>query len=178
MTMRLEDMAGATLSECQRYRYLLWRRWDTRGDVLWIMLNPSTADASIDDPTIRRCADFAQRWGHGGIEVVNLWALRASSPLELRQPSPNWDDNRRLYEIPDQRNDEVIAERAAQARLIVAAWGAPEAIPGKVLRSRELEVRHLVGRTLYCLEATMAGRPRHPLYVRKTATPVVWEQWR
>ncbi|TMF61888.1 MAG: DUF1643 domain-containing protein, partial [Chloroflexi bacterium] len=68
---------GATFSADRRYRYRLWRRWDgARPVVAFVMLNPSTADARRDDPTIRRCIGFAKSWGFGGVEVVNLFAYR------------------------------------------------------------------------------------------------------
>ena len=74
---------GAELSQCKNYRYALWRRWSEAPAVLFVMLNPSTADESQDDATIRRCIAFAQQWGHGGIIVANLFALRSPYP---RQP--------------------------------------------------------------------------------------------
>jgi hypothetical protein len=75
---------GATLSDCGRYRYRLWRRWADGPTVLFVMLNPSTADADVDDPTIRRCIGFARSWGAGALEVVNLYAWRATQPAELK----------------------------------------------------------------------------------------------
>ena len=76
---------GATISECGLYRYSLTRVWD---DVLpmciFVMLNPSTADADIDDPTIRRCINFAKREGCGSLMVVNLFAYRATSPADMK----------------------------------------------------------------------------------------------
>ena len=77
--------AGALLSSCGTYRYRLWRYWHTeREPLIFIMLNPSTADAMQDDPTIRKCIGFAKRLGFGGIEVVNLFAYRATDPRDLR----------------------------------------------------------------------------------------------
>ena len=71
----------AFISPCERYRHALGRHWDNdKGFVLFIMLNPSTADAQQDDPTIRRCMDFAKRWGFGGIEACNLFDWRATDP--------------------------------------------------------------------------------------------------
>ncbi|MDB5297796.1 MAG: hypothetical protein JWO31_3779 [Phycisphaerales bacterium] len=73
--------AAAVLSPCERYRYVLHRWWDeSKPAVCWLMLNPSTADAATDDPTIRKCCGFARAWGAGGIAVVNLFALRATDP--------------------------------------------------------------------------------------------------
>ena len=81
---------GAEFDPTGAYRYSLWREWDARAPaVAFVMLNPSTADAARDDPTIRRCASFARSWGYGSLEVVNLFAYRASEPKRLRQtPDP------------------------------------------------------------------------------------------
>ena len=79
-------IGGATFSRDRRYRYRLWRRWDrSRAVVAFVMLNPSTADAMHDDPTIRRCVGFARAWGFGGVDVVNLFALRATDTRALRK---------------------------------------------------------------------------------------------
>ncbi len=81
---------GADFDGTGAYRYSLWREWDSRRPIVaFVMLNPSTADAAKDDPTIRRCASFARSWGYGSLEVVNLFAYRASEPKRLRQtPDP------------------------------------------------------------------------------------------
>ncbi|HKV84961.1 MAG TPA: DUF1643 domain-containing protein, partial [Ktedonobacterales bacterium] len=110
--MSVYQQSGAVFSGV--YRYLLWRTWDAAlSRLLWVMLNPSTAGETMDDPTIRRCVSFSRRWGFGGIEVVNLFALRAASPKELQR-------------TPDQigaENDRYIAEAASRATGIVVAWG-------------------------------------------------------
>jgi len=80
---------SAVLSDCGTYRYSLTRRWSPGPLLGWVMLNPSRADALVDDPTIRRCVGFARRWGFAGIVVRNLYALRATDPRELsRHPAP------------------------------------------------------------------------------------------
>src|SRR5258708_25884820 len=80
---------GAVLSDDLVYRYELTRRWDSRPMVTWVMLNPSIADAEVDDLTVTKCCGFTQRWGWGGIRVVNLFALRATNPKELHDhPDP------------------------------------------------------------------------------------------
>ena len=106
---------GATFSADRRYRYRLWREWDrSRAVVAFVMLNPSTADASRDDPTIRRCIGFARAWGFGGVEVANLFALRATDPRHLRGvPDPVGPRNARSLKLA-----------LAHASLVVVAWGA------------------------------------------------------
>ena len=81
----INPSCGAIMSECRAYRYLLWRLWDDkRATCAWIMLNPSTANEDTDDPTVRRCARFSKSWGYGGMNITNLFALRATSPDALR----------------------------------------------------------------------------------------------
>ena len=156
--------AGAVLSADGVYRYSLTRWWSPAGVVRWVMLNPSTADARDDDPTIRRCVGFARAWGYGAIEVVNLFALRATDPQQLAQhPDPVGPDNdlhlvgRDLLTVPV---------------LTVCAWGAhhfaAERAAQVLARLRE------DGVTPHHLGLTANGSPRHPLYLPKTATPVAF----
>jgi hypothetical protein len=120
------------------------------------MLNPSTADAARDDPTVRRCIGFARSWGYGGLEVVNLFAYRATDPRALRRAAdPVGPANRRH-----------IAAAIANARLVIAAWGADATAGDAAARLRALSRREL-----RCLGLTRSGAPRHPLYVRATARP-------
>ena len=121
----------------------------------FVMLNPSTADERRDDPTIRRCVGFARRWGFGGVEIVNLFALRASDPRALRRASDPVG--------PD--NDRHIARVAARATLLVVAWGVWGRLRG---RSAALRAR-LSRRAPRCLGLTRSGEPRHPLYLRADA---------
>jgi hypothetical protein len=144
-----------------RYRYNLWRSWDERNlsRVLFIGLNPSTADAVADDPTIRRCVRFARDWGYGGMWMANLYALRATLPA-------------RLVDADDPvgpLNDQWLRVLAELAELTVAAWGA---WPGPDLH-RPAAVMDLVG-GLHVLGLTKHGEPRHPLYMRADVEPVRW----
>ena len=142
----------ATFSRDRRYRYRLWRRWDhTRPVVVFVLLNPSTADARHDDPTIRRCLGFARRWGYGGIEVVNLFAYRATDPRVLRT----------LRDPVGRANRYHVRAALAQAALVVLAWGA------STEGNRMIKVSHA-----HCLGLTNAGQPRHPLYLRRDVRPV------
>lgn len=158
----LFETGGAVVSPNGRYRYRLTRRWRAVGPhdtCLWVMLNPSTADAERDDPTIRRCVGFARRWGYGAIEVVNLFAVRATDPSEL----PAWRDPIG----PD--NDVYIAAAAERAARIVAAWGAHE-YDGMV-SARAVAVTRLLRRhcapvvRIVALGLAASGAPRHPLRV-------------
>ena len=107
-------MNTAILSDCGKYRYSLTRNWDSeKPKVLFIMLNPSTADADNDDPTIRRCINFAKYWGYGGLHVCNLFAYRATNPKELLHiDNPLGDQN--IYHMKKLANE---------AEIIVCAWG-------------------------------------------------------
>ena len=141
-------LRGATFDPTGAYRYHLWREWDaTLPAVTFVMLNPSTADAEQDDPTIRRCIGFARAWGYGRIEVLNLFAYRATSPRELfAAPDP---------EGP--RNGEHLA--AALGSGVVVAWGNHG-------RRAFVGAREMASRDAHCLGVTALGEPRHPLYVR------------
>ena len=121
------------------------------------MLNPSTADGEVDDPTIRRCVGFAKKWGYSGITVVNLFALRTTDPNDLYRVSRDND----VYPIgPD--NDNAIIAGAATSDCVVCAWGAHGSYMG-----RGPQVIKMIG-TLksMCLGMTKGGQPKHPLYLR------------
>jgi hypothetical protein len=158
----LGPCAGATLSACGLYRYRLWRRWGNGRHMTWLMLNPSTADAEADDPTIRKCVGFARRWGYEAIEVVNLFAWRATDPAALR-----------LVDDPvGSENNAHIEEAARTAPLMVAAWGAGAGAPYSGIRARAEDVFVLLARrNLRCLGRAENGAPRHPLML-KYATPL------
>lgn len=144
----------AAFSRCGSYRYALWRRWDaSRPDVLFVALNPSTADHRQDDPTIRRCMGFARDWGYGGLVVANLFAFRTPLPSALRQAAAPVGP----------RNDRWLERLAGEAALVVAAWGAHGGMGDRAAR-----VAPRLG-PCHCLGLTAGGAPRHPLYVRKDA---------
>lgn len=151
---------STVLSACGLYRYKLGRTWNPSvRPAAFVMLNPSVADAERDDPTIRRCIGFARSWGCGGIVVVNLFALRATDPLDLYCAADAIG--------PD--NDRHILEAVRDCSAIVAAWGVHGAF-----RDREADVRRLLADAelavpVVCLGKTQAGFPRHPLYVKADA---------
>lgn len=146
-----DDRRGAVLSDDGTYRYKLWRTWDIEKPTLgWIMLNPSTADETQNDPTIRRCIDYGQRWGYGTIVVGNLYAYRATDPSELWTLLPST--------IVGSENDEHLQAICDEAEMVVAAWGAY----GSKM-DRGPEVAAMLGVDLYALDTTIDGHPVHPL---------------
>lgn len=158
----------AGFSACGGYRYSLHRRWAPGpasahpgagitlphgGRVCFCLLNPSTADAKVLDPTLKRCLGFAQRWGAGHMEVVNAFALRSTKPAALRtHPDPVGPGN-----------DRAIVRAARRADLVVIGWGAHASLHG-----RHRRVLDLLGPicTPACWTRTNAGMPGHPLYLR------------
>ena len=158
---------SAIFSPCGNYRYVLERRLG-EGDkrICWIMLNPSTADAERDDPTIRRCIRFSRDWGYDQMTVVNMWALRATDPRELLR----W----LRTEPPIYPNQGHIDHEARRANLTIAAWGLiGHAHGGEAMREHLMDGRAEVD--LHVLGLTKSGAPRHPLYVAASATPQPWE---
>jgi hypothetical protein len=164
---------GADLSTCDTYRYRLWRRWGDGPLVNFIMLNPSTAGAKNDDPTIRRCIGLAKAWGHPGITVTNLFAYRTSSPRMLLQAAR---DGVNVVGTSGSRaglpNNVSLINEALSCSVVVAAWGNNGYIHG-----RDESVLHMLrqrGVKLHHLGLTKQRRPRHPLYLPKTTEPILW----
>lgn len=157
----------ATLSRCGRYRYWLERSWAEtgKGFVNFIMLNPSTADAERDDPTIRKCIGFARRWGYDGVHVVNLFALRATDPAALRSdPSPIGPEN-----------DTFLEAGVLSAERTICAWGNNAAIGDRAAHVLRRLAQLEFGRAadlLYALRINRDGSPAHPLYVPYAVEPV------
>lgn len=155
----------AMISACGHYRYMLERPGDlvcTKRAALFVMLNPSTADADHDDPTIRRCIDFATRWQCQGLQVVNLYAARATKPIDL------WK-----YEDPiGPENDNWIYLAARRTKSVVCAWGK---------HAKRERVEHVCSiladarATLLCLGVNNDGSPKHPLYLRRDSRLTSWK---
>lgn len=163
---------GAVISPCGTWRYLLWRRLPLTlqmaahpgpSVVTWIMLNPSTADAETDDPTIRRVTGFTRSWGHGVAQVVNLFALRATDPSALLNHSDPVG--------PD--NDQAIIDAVRDAAVIVCAWGSHKAAEDRAVHVARLAFEHSAAPTV-CLGRTINGQPQHPLYVPRDERPCYW----
>ncbi|OGD52552.1 hypothetical protein A3K80_09230 [Candidatus Bathyarchaeota archaeon RBG_13_38_9] len=153
---------GANFSEDRKYRYVLWRIWDeSKPKCAFIGLNPSTANENIDDPTIRRCINYAKDWGYGELNMLNIFAFRATNPKVMKNE---------IYPVgPD--NDYWIRHVTAEVDIVIAAWGNH----GKHMK-RDGSVIKIVGNKLHCLESNKNGTPKHPLYLPKTITPIEFRE--
>lgn len=150
----------ASFSPCRTWRYRLERRWDDGPLCGFILLNPSTADETKDDPTIRRCIGFAKSWGFGGLVLGNIFALRSTDPKALYGH----------HDPVGAENDGYLARLTAEARTIVCGWGVHGAH-----QERGVAVLNLLrGRCAapMALKVTSGGHPGHPLYIA-ASTPLV-----
>jgi hypothetical protein len=140
------------------YRYRLFRKWTNTQlkPLLWVMLNPSTADDKIEDATIRRCIDFSNRWGYGSLFVGNLYAYRATNPYDLVMP----DEAESLI------NTDHLLEMMVLSDRVVCAWGT---------RGFNYPPWFL-GDRLWHLGLTKEGYPKHPLYLSKETTLTKWRR--
>lgn len=156
------DTPRAFIDETGQYRYFLTREWDAdKPRVCFIMLNPSVADAERDDPTIRRCIGFARAWGAGSLEVVNLFAYRATDPEQLLTAA----------DPIGPENDAYIAKAVKRASQVIVAWGAHAAA---YKERRAICVLDSLVSPL-CLDITKEGYPRHPLYIKGMTKPTVYK---
>lgn len=146
--------APAVFSADRVYRYVLRRTVGLNpGRCLFIMLNPSTADESLNDPTVTRCINFARSWGYGILEVANIFALRSTDPRVLyTAPSP-----------VGKLNDLWIMTLALQADRVVAGWGNHGAFQGR--GAQVLAYLRDAGVKVKALAHTQHGEPGHPLYI-------------
>ncbi len=153
------DHHGAVFSLCHKYRYSLFRRWAEGSQCCFICLNPSTADADHDDPSVRRMIGFARSWGHGALVVGNLFAWRATDPEELY-----------IRQDPiGPENDDWLRRMASESAVVIAGWGNHGDFQG-----RGRVVQAMIG-GMYSLGLTKSGQPKHPLYVAAATMPVLWE---
>ena len=160
------DLWKAEFSACGRYRYYLTRIWSLdsdRGSIVWIALNPSTADAVKNDPTVTRMMNFSRAWGYGGMWLLNIFALRSTDPGGLRPVS----------DPIGPENDYWIKTVAGHESLdVVCAWG----VHGEYL-NRGDEVRAMLadrGKPLSVLGLTKHGYPKHPLYLSSSTPMQTW----
>ena len=150
---------SAVISSCRKYRYELRRIWDeTASLVLFICLNPSTADEETEDNTSRICINYARRWGYGGLLVGNLFAYRST-------------DKNVIYRITDPvgpENDDWLQKLRSEASLVVCAWGDAGGY-----KARDKQVLSFLNNP-YCLVRLKSGRPGHPLYKRADLQPITY----
>ncbi|MFT7234954.1 MAG: hypothetical protein ACI9QV_000525 [Methylophagaceae bacterium] len=155
----------AAFSPCRRYRYALWRHWDdSKPTVLFIGLNPSTADEENDDPTLIRCINFAKSWDngrYGGVCIANLFAYRATKPKDLLARK----------RATGQDNDEWLLTLTNAADLVIASWGNDGHF-----QNRAEKVKKLI-HPLHYLRLNKSGEPAHPLYLQAKLTPILFKDY-
>lgn len=158
-----EGLATASYDPTEQWRFRLSRVWDPSGTrCVFVMLNPSTATELVLDRTVARCVRFAQLWGHGALEVVNLFAYRATRPADMRAASDPVGSG----------NDDAILAAVRHADLTVAAWGVHAQHQGRGEHVRTLLTDAVA--PLHHLRLTRDGHPGHPLYVRGDSLPQPW----
>lgn len=161
VSSRLSGDMGAEFSPCREYRYALWRWWEKAEPyAMFVGLNPSTADETEDDPTIRRCKRFAADWGYGGLVMTNLFAIRATDPKVMLAHG----------EPIGQENDDHLRDLGRHAGIVVAAWGAHGGH-----QDRDREVIRMIP-CMHHLGLTKIGKPKHPLYLRADTKPTLLTQ--
>lgn len=167
--MRKLMKRGAEISECGTYRYMLWRDWGevVKNTVTFVMLNPSTADGEVDDPTIRRCIGFTRDWGFTAFNVVNVLAYRATKPHDI--PTTNLEtaigpENARWIEFALMGSDLIVPAWGSFRNPFMQAYEIAGEIIARVSRNLMIPVEALV------LNAD--GSPKHPLYVPSDVTRV------
>ena len=155
MELKLFDN-GADFSSCRKYRYTLWRTWSSnKPKVMFLGLNPSTADEVKNDPTVTRCIKYAQKWGYGGMYMMNIFAFRTTYPVELKKAkNPIGPDNDKWIKLISNKVD-----------LSVGACGND----GQYL-NRSITIKQLVD-NLHCLKINNSGEPAHPLYLKASLKP-------
>ena len=155
--MNFKSKNDAKFSPCRKYRYVLYRIWDkSKPLVMFIGLNPSKADETRDDPTIRRCINFAKSWEYGGIFVTNLFAYRTNIPKKMKS-----------YDDPiGEENDKWIKIISKKASIIIAAWGNEG-----VYLNRARVIEESIS-NLKCIKKNKSGEPSHPLYLKANLKPI------
>jgi hypothetical protein len=150
----LSQFSGAILDHSRRYRFLLWRFWDDRPRMLFIGLNPSTANELQDDPTVRRLCAFAQSWGYGGLYACNVFSQITPYPKELC-----------LETAIHPADTHVIKMVVELTSLIVCGWGdGIEKAPHGIARANTIKG---FLKAPMCFGLATRGNPKHPLYMKK-----------
>lgn len=164
----LTGESGAIFSDCEQYRYRLWREWDKGLPTLcFLMLNPSTADEAANDPTIARCEARAVAMGYGRLEVANLFPWRATDPAQLLQvPDPIG---------PVNKADGAIMDAADRASMVICGWGSHKAAAARAAQVLHIfRVTGFAGR-LHHLGLNQDSSPKHPLYLASKVNPTRYE---
>lgn len=165
------ESAGADFDADRIYRYSLHRMWGGGSlsqwkTALWIMLNPSTADETVLDPTLRRVEGFSRRWGFDGFEVVNLFAYRATDPDAM------WKEWLCGMNVVGADTDDYLRRAAERADRIIVGWGRHFIVP-----TRATPVLSLLSRyELWCLGTNQDGSPKHPLYLANATALVKFRE--
>lgn len=166
MITKGDTKAGAVFSDCERYRYRLWRVWDEgKPKACFVMLNPSVADENILDPTVTRCRTRAEMLGYGGLEVANIFALRSTDPKVL-------------YQIDDpagKLNNKAIYDAADECDTVICGWGKHGNLRQRGLMIQALLLDFFKDKTHY-LKLNSDGSPAHPLYLSYSLRPVLWKK--
>lgn len=151
----------AHFSDCEKYRYVLTREWDaSKPTLVFIMLNPSTADERIVDPTVHRCITRAKAGGYGCLVVLNIFALRSTDPKALYSVTDpiGQDNNRHIFQYTENDVD------------IICAWGEH----GEFMQRGEWIMECLRKKNLFYLRRNKSGAPAHPLYIPLSQKPIRW----
>lgn len=166
----------AVFSPCGRYRYWLTREWDDNGmpPCVFVMLNPSTADDKIDDPTIRRCINFAKKWGYGKLIVVNIFAVRSTDPIQLyKQDDPVGEQN---MDYVKRAVRETQRSEYPEPGIVICGWG----VHGAYMQQGEHALGWIEGEQAVprALRVTKSGHPTHPLYIPADTVPAPIDELR
>lgn len=147
-----DSNTGAIFSKDRIYRYALWRIWNRhKPKVMFICLNPSTADEINNDPTLNRCISYSKSWNYGGVIITNLFAYRSTNPENLKYAK---------YPV-GKKNDRWIKSFSKKSDKTVCAWGNN----GKFLNRAEKVTKFF--KKKYCIGVNKSGEPSHPLYQPK-----------
>ncbi|MBU0467052.1 MAG: DUF1643 domain-containing protein [Nanoarchaeota archaeon] len=153
----------ALFSECEKYRYKLKRKWDNNlPQIMFIGLNPSTADEIKNDPTVSRMINYAKQWGYGSVSVCNVFAFRATFPKDLKNTK----------ELVGRENDKSITEEAQSSEKIVIAWGNHALFMNRNIEMMSLLHKH----ELFCIGVNKNGEPKHVLYLKKDLSPELFSE--
>ncbi len=152
----------AVISNCGNYRYSLTRIWDdSKPKIMFVMLNPSTADADNDDRTISKCIRYASNWGYGGLFVCNLFAYRSADPYELLNVNDPFGENNMMH----------IKQLIDKVSIVVCAWGHIKIIKKLLAEQNPYIMFDFCNEKLHYLELSIHETPKHPLYLNRELKP-------